>query len=213
MSIPAGYEQFIPKDGIVGGISGMPSFTSFPTSLAMPATYRQGILSNTELDIQIIFWKNPEYTTGVSAGDWREAPIQGQANPVVSFSHRPLRTIQFQILLDAHSSPHPKGHIGEDLDMVEMTTMPFGRDKNPLAIPPPRGGVSSRIQSSEVIGVPPIMKLVYGGRVQKGFVTNVSIEELMHGTTPESNAQLLPTRAKVSFDLKLIDDKRMLISI
>ena len=62
-----------------------------------------------------------------------------------------------------------------------------------------------------VVGVPPICTIVYGGRAQKGFVTNIQITEMLHGTTLRTIAKPLPTRAKVAFDFIVVEDVRLLV--
>ena len=65
--------------------------------------------------------------------------------------------------------------------------------------------------SERIGGVPPIVKIAYGGLVRKGVVRSVRIEEVLHGTTPQSEPQQLPTRAWVEFEFIVIEDYRMLV--
>jgi len=178
-----------------------------------PGGGQKGILSNTGLGIYIVFKKNPEAIKDNVSANWTETAIQGQAMPLTTFSNRGIRVVSFDLLLDAHSSPHPLGHIGTDLDDIQMLTIPHDKSGLPIALPPLRGaGGSGRQVSQEQFGVPPLVKLVYGGRIQVGFVQSISIEELLHGTTPQAAALMLPTRARVTLNLGMIDDSRMIVS-
>jgi len=176
---------------------------------------RQGIISNYSLSVYIVFQKNPETVTEETQDTYTFTTIQGQANPLMSFSGRGAKHKRFDILIDAHATPHALGHIGEDLDAIEMLTIPHDNAGLPLVIPARRGVLlsNSGIQSRQPQGTPPVVKIAHGSRVQKGFIVNLSIEEIMHGTTPQSEALCLPTRAKVSFDFVIIDDMRMLVSV
>ena len=218
------------RDSIIGGISRIgqeaagfgkalaadpaSAATQLQRLLPMVGSRTQGIISNTALGIFIVFQKNPESVTEESAVDWTLTNIQGQANPLMSFSCRGAKHRRFDILIDAHATPHPLGHIGRDLDNLEMLTVPYDKAGKPLIIPPQRGiGLGRAMTTSdEVVGVPPIVKLVYGGRIETGFINSLMIEETLHGTTPQAKALVLPTRANVSFDWVIIEDPRMLIT-
>jgi len=191
--------------------------TSLSRNLAGPQPTsgdNKGLIYNHKLGISILFQKNPEKITEEMADNWTFTEVQGQADPLMSFACRGAKRKRFNILIDAHSTPHRLGHIGQDLYDIEMLTIPHDKAGLPIALPARygHGGTHPSQQSNEVIGVPPIVRIIYGGRFQKGFITNLTVEETLHGTTEQSKPQALPTRATVTFDWVIIDDMRMLIS-
>lgn len=216
----------IPRDAIVGGLSEMGEaaaglltndplgFISQGARMFGGVPGRQGIISNSKLGIFIVFQKNPETITEETQNTYTFTTIQGQANPLMSFSGRGAKHKRFDILIDAHATPHPFGHVGRDLDAIEMLTIPYDKAGKPLVRPAQRGitFLRNNTVSNEAQGIPPVVKIVHGGRAQRGFIVNLSIEEIMHGSTVQSYALTLPTRAKVSFDFVIIDDMRMLVS-
>ena len=62
-----------------------------------------------------------------------------------------------------------------------------------------------------VAGVPPMVKISYGGRIERGVIRNLRITETLHGTTPFAWPRNLPTRANVEFEFIVIEDSRMLV--
>ena len=113
--------------------------------------------------------------------------------------------------MDAHASPHPDGHIAQDIDDLLMLTVPYDEDAKPLIFPSLRMPPKAKTTSKKVVGIPPLVKIAYGGRVQRGIITNLRVKEELHGTTPESKGHLYPTRAHVTFEFAIIDDMRMLV--
>ena len=184
-----------------------------PPAKSPGGAQQKGIISNTGLGIYIVFQKDPELLTDTVSSNWHETNIQGQMMPYTVFSNRGVRDVSINILIDAHSSPHPLGHIGGDLDDIQMLTVPHDKAGLPLSIPPMRGGGGGgRQQSTEKFGVPPLVKFIFGGRAQLGFVKSVSVEEMMHGSTPQAAALMLPTRARVAITFGMVDDSRMIAS-
>ena len=171
-----------------------------------------GIIANLSLGIKITFQYNPQTLTDEIPVNWRQTDIQGQAMPLMTFQDTGPHTKTFEILLDAHSSPHPQGHIANDINKIQMLTMPYDRNGNPIQVPSLYPSGPTPTKSSKVTGIPPVVKIVYGSRVQKGMIRNLKIEELLHGTTPQSEAMGFPTRAKVTFNFYIIDDMRMLVT-
>lgn len=185
------------------------------------------IISNRALGIYLEVQYNPERITESKPLNWSEYPIQGMVQPLLTFSCGGLRRKRFELLLDAHASPHPKGHIADELQLLRYLTVPFGKDRLPVVRLPefasssgsptvrgqypivqgPPGG-----QSSYVGGVPPVVLISYGGRVEKGVISNLEITELFHGTTPASRGGQLPTRATVALDFIVIDDYERLMT-
>ena len=214
-------------------------------------TPRRGVIHNPVLGIHIVFQYNPESITEEKELDWTEYPIQGLSEPLLVFSCGRPRVLRFKVLFDAHSSPHPDGHIANDLQAIRYLTVPFDVDGTPtVKLPeypptvsasafapylfgfrPPTGlgGLMGNVPSlmdnsftgnrymgkkgpSERIGgVPPLVKIAYGGLVRKGVVRSVRIQEILHGTTPQAAPQCLPTRAWVEFEFLVIEDYRMLV--
>jgi len=233
---------FTPPIGIagmqsIGWVGGMP---------------RRGIIYNPKLGIHITFQYNPAELTEEKELDWTQYPIQGLSEPLLVFSCGRPRVLRFRVLFDAHSSPHPDGHIAYDLEAIRYLSVPFDVDGtptvNPPSYPPTMGlgaftmflagqyppnlmqyvgmgmpiGVGNnqfsgnrymgrRGPSERIGGVPPIVKIAYGGLVRKGVIRSLRIQEVLHGTTPAARPQQLPTRAWVEFDFIIIEDYRMLV--
>jgi len=172
----------------------------------------RGIIQNAALGVYIMFQYNPKETSDSTPVTFKKKMIQGGASPLISFQVRDAPTKSFELLIDAHASPHANGHIAQDLDDLEMLTVPYDEDGKPIIIPPRRMGAKSSVtQSKKVVGIPPMVKIAYGGRVQVGLISNLTIKEELHGTTAESSARSYPTRAHVTFEFLIVDDKRMAI--
>jgi len=184
---------------------------------AVTTVLHKGIIKNASLGIYIMFQYNPKETSDSTPVTFKKKMIQGGASPLISFQVRDAPTKSFELLLDAHSTPTLRGHIAQDLDDIEMLTVPYDEDGRPIIIPPRRmekAIIKTRsplIQSKKVVGVPPMVKIAYGGRVQVGFISNLTIKEELHGTTLGSMATAFPTRAHVTFEFLIVDDKRMAI--
>lgn len=174
----------------------------------------RGIIANLSLGIKIVFQYNPQTLTDEEAVNWHLTDIQGQAGPLLTFQNSGPHTKTFEILLDAHSSPHPQGHVGEDIDNIWRLTVPHDKSGHPIIIPPAHGvsGSGTPTKSKQVVGVPPLVKIIYGGRVQKGIIRNLKVEEQLHGTTQAAKPLVLPTRARVTFDFYIVDDERMFVT-
>ena len=184
---------------VTGGISGV-------------GQSNKGIIANLTLGIKIVFQYNPKTLTDEIPVNWHPTDIQGQANPLFTYQNTGPHTKTFEILLDAHSSPHPEGHVASDINKIQMLTMPYYTDGRPTAIPSLYPTSATPTKSDQVVGVPPLVKIVYGSRVQKGMIRNIKIEEQLHGTTRQSQAMGYPTRARVTFDFYIVDDTRMLVN-
>jgi len=177
-----------------------------------PGKTNRGIIKNAALGVYIMFQYNPKETSDGIPVTFKKTLIQGGGSPLISFQVRDAPKKTFELLLDAHASPHANGHIAQDLDDLEMLTVPYDEDGKPIIIPPRRmGAKSAATQSKKVVGIPPMVKIAYGGRVQVGLISNLTIKEELHGTTAESSANSYPTRAHVTFEFLIVDDKRMAI--
>ncbi len=177
------------------------------TALALK---NRGVISAPAYGIKITFWYNPEQIEDSVSAEWTRTVVQGQMSPVYTFSCGGDTTKRFEILLDAHATPNPRGHVGFELDQIEMLRVPHDKAGKPIALPVLRA-MPKPAMSKDVVGVPPICTIVYGGRVQKGFVSSIQITEMLHGTTLLTTGKPLPTRARVSFDFVIVEDKRLLI--
>ena len=197
-----------PLTSVIGGGAAENFFTG-----AMLATGKGAILCK-PMGIVIRFQYNPEKTQDDMPVSWSEDPVQGGAGPLLSFQSRGSRIKSFEILLDAHSSPHPLQHVGADIDNMELLTIPFDKGGKPLVLPPAHGAGLFRMKQSAskaVVGIPPVVQIIYGGRIQKGVLRNLSVVEELHGTTLMSQALSLPTRARATFEFIIIDDLRMFV--
>lgn len=176
-----------------------------------------GVIWNQELGIKIPFQYHPESITESKTLNWNTQPILGIGQPLLSYGGGDVRVLRFRILLDAHSSPHPAGHVETELKAIRALTVPYDVSGKPtIDIPEPPGkmgapGVQYPSGRGRVAGVPPVVKIAVGGRVLKGVIQNLEIEEVLHGTTTEARALRLCTRAYVTFDFIVIEDSRMLV--
>lgn len=144
--------------------------------------------------------------------DWRGYKILGLSQPLLSFSSGENRVKSFEILLDAHASPHPLGHIANDLENIRKLSIPYDVDGNPVVrLPGFAGGGGGSSGPGRVAGIPPMVKITYGGRVERGVLQNLEITEQLHGTTPQSRGTQLPTRATVRFEFIIVEDSRTLV--
>ncbi|MDD3492407.1 MAG: hypothetical protein PHZ19_02775 [Candidatus Thermoplasmatota archaeon] len=82
----------------------------------------------------------------------------------------------------------------------------IGQQLSPFRVPPKALNAPGRVS-----GVPPLVKISYGGRVDRGVLRNLRIIETFHGTTPFAYPRNLPTRATVEFEFIIIEDTRMLV--
>jgi hypothetical protein len=175
---------------------------------------RRGLIWNLELGIMIPFQYAPESITEEKTLDWQTMPVLGLAQPLLAYGSGDLRILRFRILLDAHASPHPLGNVESELRAIRTLTVPFDVNKkptvdvpkNPLGLFPfaPKG-------PGRVSGIPPVVKIFVGGKIYKGVVRSVNIEEVLHGTTPMARLNMACTRAWVDFEFIVIEDSRMLV--
>jgi hypothetical protein len=175
---------------------------------------RRGLIWNLELGIKIPFQYDPESITEEKTLDWQTMPVLGLAQPLLAYGSGDLRTLRFRILLDAHASPHPDGHVENELRAIRTLTVPFDVSKKPTVDVPRNPIADARYAPAgpgRVSGVPPVVKIFVGGKVYKGVVRSVSIEEVLHGTTPQARALRACTRAWVDFEFIVIEDSRMLV--
>jgi len=200
---------------VAGEIKGV--FGNDPISGLISAAkykYGAGIIANSALGIFIVFQYNPKTLTDEFGDTWKETEVQGTSSPLRTFQCGGSKTKHFEILLDAHASPHPLQHVGQDLDDIEMLAVPYDKAGLPIVLPPKHGirVGAARTKSEEVVGIPPLVKIVYGGRVQKGLIRSLQVEEQLHGTTPIAYPLMLPTRARVTFNFYIVDDPRMVVT-
>jgi hypothetical protein len=181
------------------------------TAAAYNAIKHAGIISCPECGIKIRFQYNPEEIVDANAPNWTRTESQGGMSPVYTFSCGGDTTKRFVILLDAHASPKLEGHVGKELDQIELLRVPHDKSGKPIALPALRVPAAAPSVSSDVVGIPPIVTIVYGGRVQKGFVSSIQITEMLHGTTLQAAGSGLPTRARVEFDFVIVEDRRLLV--
>jgi hypothetical protein len=175
---------------------------------------RRGLIWNLELGIKIPFQYAPESITEEKTLDWQTLPVLGLAQPLLAYGSGDLRILRFRILLDAHASPHPDGHVENELRAIRTLTVPFDVTKKPTVDVPRNPLAGTRYAPAgpgRVSGVPPVVKIFVGGKVYKGVVRSVSIEEVLHGTTPQARALRACTRAWVDFEFIVIEDSRMLV--
>lgn len=192
-----------------------------------------GVIWNKELGICLPFQYHPEDITEIKSLNWNRYPILGIGQPLLAYGGGDARMLRFRILLDAHASPHPLGHVEEDLRIIRTLTVPFDVDKKPTQvvpkgiaittelvqrIPQEVGWVKAEFMRGRMApegpgrpeGVPPVVKIWVGGRILKGVMENLEIQEVLHGTRPEAFPRAC-TRAWVSFSLIVIEDSRMLV--
>lgn len=175
-----------------------------------------GILWNSELGIRLYFQYHPEEIVETKSLNWNQQPILGVGQPLLSYGGGDVRVLRFRVLFDAHSSPTRNGHVEEELWVIRTLTVPFDINKKPTVKVPenhaPKGGLSRAPRGpGKVAGVPPVVKIAVGGRVLRGVIQNVEIQEVLHGTTPQAKPTMACTRAWVSFDFLVIEDSRMLV--
>lgn len=194
---------------------------------------QHGLIWNRELGICLPFQYHPEDITEVKNLNWNRYPILGVGQPLLAYGGGDVRMLRFRILLDAHASPHPLGHVEEDLRVIRTLTVPFDVDNKPTQKVPKGISVTSALVAripQEVgfvqkvfqmgrqapegpgrpAGVPPVVKIWVGGRILKGVMENLEIQEVLHGTRPEAFPRAC-TRAWVSFSFIVIEDSRMLV--
>lgn len=190
-----------------------------------------GVIWNNELGIYLPFQYHPEDIVETKSLSWNRYPILGVGQPLLSYSGGDTRTLRFRILLDAHASPHPAGHVEEDLRVIRTLSVPFDVSNKPtqevpespasrVRIPAPEGrggvpgapaGLRAPRGAGRPFGVPPMVKIALGGRVLRGVLENLEVQEVLHGTTPQAAASRACTRAWVTFDFIVIEDSRMLV--
>ena len=115
----------------------MPGRGSPAVALARGST-RRGIIWNSSLGIQIPFQYHPESFVEEKPVAWETMPIPGTSQPLLAYGSGDLRILSFRILLDAHASPHPKGHVEDELRALKMLTIPFDVNKKPTVNVPER---------------------------------------------------------------------------
>jgi len=170
-----------------------------------------GIISCPECGIKIRFQYNPEQIVDAHAPNWARTESQGGMSPVYTFGCGGDTTKRLTILLDAHASITLTGHVGKELDQLELLRVPHDKSGKPIGLPALRVPASAPAVSDDVVGVPPIFTIVYGGRVQRAFLSNIQITETLHGTTIMSAGSGLPTRATVDLEFVVVEDKRLLV--
>lgn len=190
---------------------------------------QHGLIWNSELGICLPFQYHPEDITEVKNLNWNRYPILGVGQPLLAYGGGDVRMLRFRILLDAHASPHPLGHVEEDLRVIRTLTVPFDVDNKPTQkvpagpkgapakntsiafLPPTNGPRMAPEGPGRPAGVPPVVKIWVGGRILKGVMENLEIQEVLHGTVPSASASRACTRAWVSFSFIVIEDSRMLV--
>jgi len=189
----------------------------------------RGMFYNAALGIRFVFQYNPKDITDTKPIDWQTQGVLGTVHPLITYGSGGLRTMKFEILLDAHASPRDAGEIENDLFVLRTLGTPFDVDGKPVVkIPkaPPSGqALMSMATGSQTIslsnsapegpgrvsGVPPMVKIVLGSRIIRGLPQNIEIVEELHGTTPSAKAGNYCTRATVRFDFIVVEDTRMLV--
>ena len=179
-------------------------------------------ISNPSLGIWLEVQYNPEEVRESGSLNWNYHQIAGMSQPLVTFGCGDLRRKSFEVLMDAHASPHPKGHIADELQLIRYLRIPYGKDSKPVVILPTYSGGGGGLftaslgvsgprmqplpaaQSSYIGGVPPVVKLAYGGLVEKAILLNYEFREVFHGTTQASGGK--PTRAYVTLEFGILDD-------
>ncbi|MCS7240910.1 MAG: hypothetical protein NZ651_06680 [Candidatus Bipolaricaulota bacterium] len=179
-----------------------------------PTAAREGVIWNYSLGLEIRFQYHPEDITETKTLAWNRYPILGVGQPLLSYSGGDVRGLRFRVLFDAHSSPHANGHVEAELRAIRALSIPYDVGGNPTVSLP--GNWTSplatyRQGAGRPCGVPPVVKIAIGGRILKGVLENLEIQEVLHGTTPQAQAQRLCARAWVSFDFLVIEDSRMLV--
>jgi len=171
---------------------------------------QKGVIYNPSLGIRIEFQYNPEEISESKAEKWHGEDIQGMVSPLITFQCGDFRRVQMRIFLDAFGSAHPDGHIAGDLNAIRTLAIPYDSSGHPtVPLPQPLRGVESRAVGNPG-GIPPLVKIAYGGHVYAALLSRYEIREVLHGITPQAEKLNLPVRAWVDLEFIVIDDYRML---
>lgn len=176
----------------------------------------RGIIYNDKLQIRIDFQYDPEQIESEKTLNWHTSEILGVTMPLLTYGGGDFRIRRFSILLDAHASPHPDGHVGNEIYWLELLSVPWDVDGVPTVKPSSsafatQDSVKTALAPGRVAGVPPVVKIAYGGRVERGVLRNLRITETFHGSTPKASGGNFPTRATAEFEFIVIEDSRLLV--
>lgn len=171
---------------------------------------QRGVIYNPSLGIRIEFQYNPEEINEEKGVKWHGEDIQGMVSPLLTFQCGDLRRVRMRLFLDAFGSNHPDGHIAGDLNAIRALAIPYDNSGLPtVPLPQPLRGVEDRAVGNPG-GVPPLVKIAYGGHVYGALISRYQIREVLHGITEQAKPRNLPVRAWVDLEFIVVDDYRML---
>jgi len=171
---------------------------------------QKGVIYNPSLGIRIEFQYNPEEIEEEKGIKWHGEDIQGMVSPLATFQNGDFRRVRMRLFLDAFGSHHPDGHIAGDLNAIRALAIPYDNFGLPtVPLPQPLRGVESRGVGKQG-GVPPLVKIAYGGHVYGALISRYRIREVLHGITQAAKPRNLPVRAWVDLEFIAVDDYRML---
>lgn len=168
----------------------------------------RGIISCADLGIYIEFQFNPVELMETKTVDWKTEPIYGLNEPLISFSCGGLRELEFDILLDSHFSEYDVGKMLDDLD--DLVT-PWNIEKQRTVRFP--FFARAKAAGGPIWGMPPVCKLVYGGKVRTVVFKSKTVKEVFHGTTERTANTRKPTRAVVGLRCIVIEHLRSLVDL
>lgn len=171
---------------------------------------QKGVIYNPSLGIRIEFQYNPEEIEEEKGVKWHGEDIQGMVSPLTTFQCGDFRRVRMRLFLDAYGSSHPDGHIAGDLNAIRTLAIPYDNSGLPtVPLPQPLRGVENRAVGNPG-GVPPLVKIAYGGHVYGALISRYQIREVFHGITEQAKPRNLPVRAWVDLEFIVVDDYRML---
>ena len=153
---------------------------------------------------------DPERIEEERTPTWHTTCIPGLVEGLTTYSTAE-HTLRFSLLFDSHHSPQTD--ITESLNKLLDYTIP--RDKNGRRVQQEMRGWGTGplaefrfVEGAELSGAPPKLLLTYGGRTLVVRISSLSFEEVLFGTTPETQDTGYPTRVVANIEFIVADDER-----